>query len=290
MTIRSVLTGLIAACVLVAALAAEQAAPRRFGFDDFSRVRRVSDPQFSPDGATIAFVVSTPNLDENRHVASLHRVDVAGGTPQLSSTATKYVGVSFPRWAPERPADRVSGDSEEPSGSRGRRSSSSPSQRRRAQADHDGADRRAAARLVARQPRRSGSRARTSPRRSPAISDGTTRSTSQPNFHLFMTAPVPPTHVWMVPAAGGEREAPDVGRLDAAGHASARRALVDDHVDARRDRRSSSRAAAAARGGAAGAARRHFAARLDRRRRAQTAQSERHASRSSRRRAIRLRS
>jgi Tol biopolymer transport system component len=101
MTIRSFTIGLVAACVLVAGLAAEQVSPRRFGFDDFSKVRRVSEPQFSPDAATIAFLVSTPNLDENRHVASLQRIDVASGRMEQLVSGDDYVGVSFPRYAPD---------------------------------------------------------------------------------------------------------------------------------------------------------------------------------------------
>jgi len=67
----------VALLTFSAVLPAQQAVMRRFGFDDFSKVRRVSDPQFSPDGSTLAYLVSTPNLDENRHVASLYRIPQA---------------------------------------------------------------------------------------------------------------------------------------------------------------------------------------------------------------------
>ena len=53
---------------------------RRFTLDDFSKVARVSDPQFAPDGKSIAVVVSRPNLDENRYDPELTVVDVATKT------------------------------------------------------------------------------------------------------------------------------------------------------------------------------------------------------------------
>ena len=104
---------LLATCVavltFVVVLPANQAVVRRFGFDDFSKVKRVSDPQFSPDGSALVYVVSTPNLDENRHMASLHRMAVAGGTAQLLVDGTKYVSVSFPDGR-QRSSHRVSLD------------------------------------------------------------------------------------------------------------------------------------------------------------------------------------
>jgi len=91
----------VALVTFVAAVPANQAVVRRFGFDDFSKVKRVSDPQFSADGSTLAYLVSTPNLDENRHVSSLHRMPVSGGNSQLVVDGAKYVSVSFPRWSPK---------------------------------------------------------------------------------------------------------------------------------------------------------------------------------------------
>src|SRR5690349_1184828 len=98
---RILLATVVAVFTLVATLPASQAVVRRFGFDDFSKVKRVGDPQFSPDGATLAYVVSTPNLDENRHMASLAKIAAAGGTAQTLVDGEKYVSVSFPRWSPK---------------------------------------------------------------------------------------------------------------------------------------------------------------------------------------------
>jgi dipeptidyl aminopeptidase/acylaminoacyl peptidase len=202
MTIRSVLTGLVAACVLVAALAAEQAAPRRFGFDDFSTVRRVSEPQFSPDATAIAVLVSMPNLDENRHVASLHTVDVATGRLQRLVTGDDYVGVSFVRWAPNgkqiaflahakgaketRPQVFIVGTQ----GGTPTQVTTMPTGVQQLSWSPDS--------------RTIGFASADEPEKKPGYQRWNDSFDVQPNFHLFMTAPVPPTHVWMVPAAGGD--------------------------------------------------------------------------------------
>ena len=147
---RTFLGTVVAVLAFVVTLPGQQAV-RKFTFDDFSRLKRVSDPQFSPDGASLLVVISTPNLDENRHVASIHRVEVASGKSQVIVNGEKAIGVSFPRWAPdgqqlsylatvrhERPAEASGLRRLEP--------------RRRGQADHDRTERRAADRVVARQP------------------------------------------------------------------------------------------------------------------------------------------
>ncbi len=74
-------------------------APGPFGLDDFSRVVRVADPQFAPDGHTIAVVVSKANLDEGRYDPSLVLVDVAKGTSKM--LVSGRVGLSSPRWSPD---------------------------------------------------------------------------------------------------------------------------------------------------------------------------------------------
>ena len=202
MTIRTLMTGLLAACVLVVALAAEQAAPRRFGFDDFSAVRRLSDVQFSPDAATIAVLVSTPNLDENRHVASLHTVDVAAGRMQRLVTGDDYVGVSFPRWAPDGKQIAFLGYAKGAKDTRPqvfvvRSQGGTPKQLTTMPTG---------VQQIAWSPdsRTIGFASADEPEKKPGYQRWNDSFDVQPNFHLFMTAPVPPTHVWMVPAAGGD--------------------------------------------------------------------------------------
>ena len=96
---RRFLGTVVAVLAFVVTLPGQQAV-RSFTFDDFSRLKRVADPQFSPDGVVAPVVISTPNLDENRHVASIHRVDVSSGKSQVIVNGEKAISVSFPRWAP----------------------------------------------------------------------------------------------------------------------------------------------------------------------------------------------
>jgi dipeptidyl aminopeptidase/acylaminoacyl peptidase len=76
-----------------------QVAPHPFGLDDFSRVVRVTDPQFAPDGRSIAVVESKPNLDADRYDPALVLVDVAKGTSK--TLVNGQVGLSSPRWSPD---------------------------------------------------------------------------------------------------------------------------------------------------------------------------------------------
>jgi dipeptidyl aminopeptidase/acylaminoacyl peptidase len=98
---KTILATCIALLAFVVSVPAQQsAAVRRFTFDDFSKVKRVSDPQFSPDGSTIAVIVSEPNLDEDRHMASVAVVDIATGKLTTLVDGAKAISVSFERWAP----------------------------------------------------------------------------------------------------------------------------------------------------------------------------------------------
>ena len=60
------------------------------------QVQRLGDPQVSPDGATVAFTVSLPDIAGNRSTRSVWVVAVAGGSPhKLADSAER------PRWAPD---------------------------------------------------------------------------------------------------------------------------------------------------------------------------------------------
>ncbi len=75
--------------------------PRRFDLDDLSRVARIADPQFSPDGHSIVTVVSRANLDEDRWDAELASIDVGNGAapPRMLTAGRK--GISMPRFSPD---------------------------------------------------------------------------------------------------------------------------------------------------------------------------------------------
>jgi dipeptidyl aminopeptidase/acylaminoacyl peptidase len=93
-------------CLLYAALClpvvgGAQAA--RMNLEAFGRIVRLADPQLSPDGKSIAVVVSRANFDENRYDAELTLVDVATGARR--ALAKELRGVSSPRWSPT--GDRI---------------------------------------------------------------------------------------------------------------------------------------------------------------------------------------
>src|SRR5690348_4607989 len=68
-------------------------------FDDLMKIQRISDPQVSPDGKWIAYVVSTPNIDANKMVSHIWRLPFAGGEPgQLTRGDASD---SRPRWSPD---------------------------------------------------------------------------------------------------------------------------------------------------------------------------------------------
>jgi dipeptidyl aminopeptidase/acylaminoacyl peptidase len=68
-------------------------------FDDFIRLGRVTDPQPSPDGSTIVFVLTYHNKTENRTNSNLYLVSADGGAA-TQLTASKGAN-SNPRWMPD---------------------------------------------------------------------------------------------------------------------------------------------------------------------------------------------
>ncbi len=62
---------------LATALSA-QTAKRPFKLDDIPRLREVRDPQVSPDGKAIAFVVSTIDAKEDKSAAHIWQVGIDG--------------------------------------------------------------------------------------------------------------------------------------------------------------------------------------------------------------------
>ncbi len=83
----------------VVALPALAQAKHALTFDDMMKVHRISDPQVSPDGRWVAYVVSTPDLDANTMVSHIWRVPLAGGEPQqlTRGNASDW----RPRWSPD---------------------------------------------------------------------------------------------------------------------------------------------------------------------------------------------
>ncbi len=67
--------------------------------DDLFRFRRVADPQISPDGKTVAYVVATVSLADNSSSSHIWLAPVDGGSPRELTTTPKKDG--HPRWSPD---------------------------------------------------------------------------------------------------------------------------------------------------------------------------------------------
>src|SRR5579862_8866443 len=102
MTLRS-LCGLVVVVAGIGLTSAAATAPKRIEVNDIANIVRVSDPQLSPDGKSIVFVVSRPNLKEARYDRQLVLVDVATGKQRALTYDRR--GVGNPRWSPA--GDRI---------------------------------------------------------------------------------------------------------------------------------------------------------------------------------------
>jgi dipeptidyl aminopeptidase/acylaminoacyl peptidase len=71
---------------------------RHLELNDFAKITSVSDPQITPDGKSIVFVVSRPNLDQDRSDRQLVLIDIATGAQHLLTYERK--GVGSPRLSP----------------------------------------------------------------------------------------------------------------------------------------------------------------------------------------------
>jgi dipeptidyl aminopeptidase/acylaminoacyl peptidase len=88
-------------CTLPFWAAAVQAADAPFTVDDLVRLKRISDPQVSPDGRVLAFVQRETDMNANKGRTSLWLLDLAdpAATPQRATGAP--ANDSSPRWAPD---------------------------------------------------------------------------------------------------------------------------------------------------------------------------------------------
>jgi dipeptidyl aminopeptidase/acylaminoacyl peptidase len=74
--------------------------PRLITLDDISRFREVADPRISPDGAWVAYTVTTQNLEVDKKQSDLWMTTWDGKTT-LRLTTTPKESESSPRWSPD---------------------------------------------------------------------------------------------------------------------------------------------------------------------------------------------
>src|SRR2546423_4439008 len=94
----------ITCAVLVAGvlMAARPAAAQTRGVtaEDYFAFETLSDPRFSPDGSTIAFVVTTIDQKQNRRHSEIRSVAAGGGAEPVVLTTSPQSSNS-PRWSPD---------------------------------------------------------------------------------------------------------------------------------------------------------------------------------------------
>ena len=72
---------------------------RRFTVEDLLKVRRVGDPQVSPNGKRVAFTIGDVNYDLNKVITQIYVMQIdGGGMKQLTNGAASS---TTPRWSPE---------------------------------------------------------------------------------------------------------------------------------------------------------------------------------------------
>ena len=90
--------GMLAALLPLAALGGADAQSRKIELGDIQRIVDVSSPEISPDGKSIAIIVTRVNWDEDRHDSKLVLVDIPTGAQRQLTNIRK--GLSSPQWSP----------------------------------------------------------------------------------------------------------------------------------------------------------------------------------------------
>ena len=83
---------------LASAIAAQNAR-RPLKVEDFSRFRNVSDPQVSPDGNWVAYVVSTTNVKDDKSNSHIWMVNIDGSNNRQITFSNE--SENSPRWSPD---------------------------------------------------------------------------------------------------------------------------------------------------------------------------------------------
>jgi dipeptidyl aminopeptidase/acylaminoacyl peptidase len=83
----------------LSSVAKEQQPARPFQIDDLLKVRRVSDPQVSPDGRWIAYTIADTDKAANKRTSQIYLISIDGGEPRQLTNENQ--SSSQPRWSPD---------------------------------------------------------------------------------------------------------------------------------------------------------------------------------------------
>src|ERR1044071_9531448 len=84
---------------LATVVAAQQPARRPLKLDDLARFREVRDPQLSPDGQWVAYVVSAIDVKEDKSSAHIWTISYDGKINRQMTASQE--SESSPRWSPD---------------------------------------------------------------------------------------------------------------------------------------------------------------------------------------------
>jgi len=94
-----------AAALAMAGAGVGTASLRPMTIDDEMKLRAIVDVRISPDGARVAYVVSTPVLPKNEHEGALFVVPADGGAPLALGSSVRIFNTPVPRpqlrWSPD---------------------------------------------------------------------------------------------------------------------------------------------------------------------------------------------
>src|SRR6267142_2026396 len=74
-------------------------AKRNLTIDDFFQIKRVQDPQISPDGKWVAYSVGSTSLKDEKSENQIWMIPTAGG--EAIPMTMKGSSASSPRWSPD---------------------------------------------------------------------------------------------------------------------------------------------------------------------------------------------
>ena len=91
----------VSICILIFAFLSFVSAQERnrFTVEDLLKVRRVGDPQVSPEGKRVAFTIGDVNFDANKVVTQIYVVPLGGG--DMKQLTTGGQSATSPRWSPD---------------------------------------------------------------------------------------------------------------------------------------------------------------------------------------------
>jgi len=84
-------------CLTLGSLALAET--RSYTIEDLLKVRRVGDPQVSPEGKRVAFTIGDVNFDANRIITHIYSVPLAGG--EMKQLTSGEQSATSPRWSPD---------------------------------------------------------------------------------------------------------------------------------------------------------------------------------------------